>query len=366
MSLLSAGIWAVEQGLVPDAITRHAIRALCHKRLEEATAGSDEQPAVRQRELIRSLRQGPIAVCTREANQQHYELPSEFFAAVLGPRLKYSCALWESDQTTLAEAEEAALATTCERAGLTDGQDVLELGCGWGSLSLWMAEHYPQSRITAVSNSAPQRRFIEGRAAALGLKNLRVVTADINDFQPNQAKLDGVATFDRVVSVEMFEHLRNYQELLARVASWLRPDGKAFVHIFCHRQSAYFFDTSGEANWMGRYFFTGGLMPSSDLLTAFDRDLKVTRQWQWSGEHYRRTAEAWLANLDDDADRIQQVLSEVYGQAEARRWLNRWRMFFLAVAELFGFADGREWFVGHYLLEPAAQAVKGDARVCHH
>jgi cyclopropane-fatty-acyl-phospholipid synthase len=264
---------------------------------------------------------------------------------VLGPRRKYSCCYYESEATTLAEAEVAALEQTCEHAELADGQDVLELGCGWGSLTMWMAERYPASRIRAVSNSSPQRRYIESQAAMRGLRNVSVVTADMNDFAAD------INAFDRVVSVEMFEHMRNYEALLRRVSAWLRPEGKLFVHIFCHKEMTYPFETDGAADWMGRHFFTGGIMPDTNLLRRFESDLKVSRQYDWNGRHYQRTAEDWLVNLDARRDTVLRILSETVGPAEADRALNRWRVFFLAVAELFGYAQGTEWFVSHYLLE---------------
>jgi cyclopropane-fatty-acyl-phospholipid synthase len=253
--------------------------------------------------------------------------------------------------TSLAEAEEQALRVTCDRAGLVDGQDILELGCGWGALSLWMAEHYPRSRITAMSNSTAQRRHIATMAAERGLLNLRVLTADINEFAP-PVGVSRDDRFDRIVSLEMFEHLRNYELLLERIASWLRDDGRLFVHIFCHRDWAYSFETTGTANWMGRYFFTGGIMPSFDLLKQFERQMTVCDDWHWNGSHYQHTAEAWLSNLDSHQPRVLDSLAMTYGPAHAKRWLHRWRMFFLAVAELFGYAEGREWYVGHYLLRP--------------
>ena len=215
-----------------------------------------------------------------------------------------------------------------------------------------MAERYPRSRITAVSNSTGQRQFIEAAAAARGIANLRVITADVNAFSPDHFGCTS-PVFDRVISIEMFEHMWNYEALLARIASWLRPAGKLFVHIFCHHSLAYRFEGEGDANWMGRYFFSGGLMPSAGLIRRFDHELRVTRSWSWNGEHYQRTAEAWLANIDAHREAAHSILARVHGEADARRWLNRWRMFFLAVSELFGFAGGSEWFVSHYLMESA-------------
>lgn len=342
MSILHLGVEAIERGLVPDAVLRWAIRRLCRQRLREENA----PPAVdNARSAFRdSLQSGPIAHVPQRANEQHYELPPEFFAAVLGPHRKYSCCYFESVQSSLAEAEEAALAATVRNAGITNGHDILELGCGWGSLSLWMANHLPDSRITAVSNSVSQRRYLQAVARERRLGNLEVITADMNDFSTRKK-------FDRVVSVEMFEHMRNYQELLSRIASWLRPDGSLFVHVFCHRRLSYPFETEGPQNWMGRHFFTGGMMPSDDLLTQFDRSLKVVWQTRWNGQHYERTARAWLANLEANRADVRRILASVHGPTSARRWYHRWRVFFLAVAELFAFAQGTEWYVSHYLLK---------------
>jgi len=356
MTALELGIEAVERGLVPDPIVRLAIRRLCHRRSKLIARQSVGARELALAEFVSSMKGGPIAPLAEKANEQHYELPPEFFAAVLGDRRKYSCCYWPDRTTTLDAAEDAALAITCQRAGLADGHEVLELGCGWGSLSLWMAERYPNSRITAVSNSAPQRRFIRSRAEAIGLTNLTVITADMNDFDPARTRGPGVG-FDRIVSVEMFEHMRNYDRLCERIASWLRPGGKCFVHLFCHRNSAYEYETEGAANWMGRHFFTGGIMPSRDLLSRFDGHLRVSSQWEWNGEHYRRTSNAWLANLDARRSTVLPILARVYGDADALRWLHRWRVFFMAVAEMFGCAGGNEWFVSHYLLEPVCHPV---------
>jgi cyclopropane-fatty-acyl-phospholipid synthase len=344
MNLVGVGIAAVEHGLLPDPLTRLGIRRLCRQRLSKCrnAAGRD---SIAYAEFMSSLRYGPIAPVSEKANEQHYELPVEFFLAMLGPRLKYSCCFWPGVDRSLAEAEDMSLNLTCQGAELQDGQDILELGCGWGSLSLWMAERYPASRITAVSNSVSQRRFIESAAARRELTNLRVITADMNHFAPAAA-----GSFDRVVSVEMFEHMRNFDLLLARIATWLRPGGKLFVHHFCHREWTYAFETDGDSNWMGRYFFTGGIMPSAAMLAQFDRHMTVAQQWNWNGVHYQRTAQAWLRNLDARRGDVLDILKTTFGGKEAPRWLQRWRVFLLAVAELFGYGNGEEWFVSQCLM----------------
>ena len=326
-----------ERGLMPDAAIRAGIRNLLSKREKIESA-----QAVPLAEYIERLKREPVAVETGAANEQHYEVPAEFFVKTLGPRLKYSCCLYPEDSTSLARAEELMLALTCERAELADGQEILELGCGWGSLSIWMAEHYPKARILAVSNSNGQREFITARAAALGLRNLEVVTCDMNHFDP------AGRTFDRAVSVEMFEHMRNYHELLRRVSTWLRPAGKLFVHIFTHRAFHYLFETDGDDNWMGRYFFTGGQMPSRGLLPAFNEHLECERQWTVNGKHYARTLEDWLVLADQRRKEVLPVFEKTYGR-DAKRWFQRWRMFYMACAELFAWDDGNAWDVTHYL-----------------
>jgi len=357
MSLLTPGIELVERGLLPDALVRLAIRHLCRQRLAQLDSTRADEWEPWEMSLRNALHSGPIAPLAEKANEQHYELPPEFFAAVLGPRRKYSCCFWDEGISTLAAAEEAALQITCDRAELADGQEILELGCGWGSLSLWMAERYPRARVTAMSNSSPQRHYIEQQAARRSLRNLRVITANIDDFRPERSD-DFGERFDRIVSIEMFEHLRNYERLFACLASWLKPDGRLFVHHFCHRDTSYAFETQGAADWMGRYFFSGGMMPSADLLTHFSRHLAVHRHWTWNGDHYRRTAECWLVNLDEQRDKVLPILARAYGPRGARRWFHRWRMFFLAVAELFGYRDGQTWYVKHSLLMPTSESVQ--------
>ncbi|KAA9134239.1 class I SAM-dependent methyltransferase [Marinihelvus fidelis] len=332
--------WA-EAGRVPDALVRAGIRHLCRRRLADIGADRDDLADQRTERFARQMSASPIALVPDLANEQHYEVPSAFFDLVLGTHRKYSCACWDEGITHLDAAEARALEVTCERAALSDGMDILDLGCGWGTLSLWMAERYPASRILAVSNSAPQRRHIEAEAARRGLGNLQVVTADMNHFQPERR-------FDRVVSVEMFEHMRNQARLMERIAGWLRPGGQCFIHVFCHRSTPYAFEDNGPGDWMSRHFFSGGIMPSADLLPRFQQHLKLRRRWSWSGRHYQRTSNAWLANLDARREQVRDVLVPVYGADQVERWIGRWRIFFMACAELFGMNDGHEWFVSHY------------------
>jgi cyclopropane-fatty-acyl-phospholipid synthase len=289
-----------------------------------------------------------LAVETEAANSQHYEVPAAFFQKVLGKRLKYSCGLFESANSTLDQAEESMLDLTCQRAGIQDGHDILELGCGWGSLTIWMAEHFPNSRITAVSNSHSQRAYIEGQLKAKQLDNATVLTRDMRTFECSQK-------FDRIVSVEMFEHMRNYRELFQRIAGWLNDDGRLFVHIFCHQKMTYLFETQGASNWMGRHFFTGGTMPAEDLFAAFNDDLTIDSQWRVSGLHYWKTCEQWLERLDHHYPELHQLFCRDLSSRDAAVALQRWRMFMLACAELFRFDNGKQWYVAHYLFSPTAR-----------
>jgi cyclopropane-fatty-acyl-phospholipid synthase len=339
---MSAAITLTEKGLVPDPLVRWGIRRLLHQRLAEQRRLGPPSNAVRA--FVEEMRRAPVALHTDAANEQHYEVPAEFFQAALGRHLKYSSAWWDETTPDLDAAEARMLAITAERAGLADGQRILELGCGWGSLSLWMAEHYPQATIVSVSNSASQRRYITAQAEDRGLRNLEVRTADINEFEPH-------ATFDRVVSVEMFEHVRNWEALLGRVEGWLAPGGRLFLHVFAHREYAYPFETEGASNWMGRYFFTGGMMPSHDLPEQIDSGFEVEQSWVVDGTHYARTAEAWLDNTDRRRRQLLPVLEATYGVRDAAVWFRRWRLFFLACAELFAWDSGKEWHVSHHLLK---------------
>lgn len=327
-------------GLVPDGLIRFRIRQLLRQRLREEAAGGLEVVHERFRRHLEAWSRGPVALATEAANDQHYEVPPAFFEQVLGPRLKYSSALYQSPATTLGQAEEAMLALTCARAQVADGQDLLELGCGWGSLTLWLAEHYPASRITAVSNSRDQRAFILAQAAARGLNNVTILTADMNTFE-------APGTYDRVLSVEMFEHMRNHRELMGRVSRWLRPGGSLFVHIFTHREFTYPFEVRDASDWMAKHFFTGGMMPADAYLMRFQDHLRLEEHWRVSGTHYQATAEAWLRNQDANRATLLPLLERTYG-SEARWRFAQWRLFFMACAELWGFRGGDEWFVSHY------------------
>lgn len=340
-ALFSSMLNATEQGLVPDRLMRWGIRKLLKARLQHLQT---RDPEVSLKSFLQATQRAPIAVVPEKANEQHYEVPAEFFQQVLGERLKYSSCFWPEGVHSLDMAEQISLFVTCQHAELEDGQEILELGCGWGSLTLWMAENFPASRITAVSNSNSQREFIEQQAAERGLQNVNVITADINNFDIDQQ-------FDRVVSVEMFEHMRNHSALFHKINDWLRPDGKLFVHVFCHREHPYFFQAEGSQNWMGRYFFTGGMMPSVEYLPRCKSPLRMASQWTWNGNHYARTARAWLEKLDASKGTLRKTFVATYGQKEAVRWHNRWRMFFMACEELFAFNQGNEWFVSHYLFE---------------
>ena len=339
MSLLAAAIHAAEGLPAPDLLRRAVISHLVEGQRRELL----ELPGDAAARFAADMRTRPIAEHVEAANDQHYELPAEFFELVLGPRLKYSSCLY-APGASLAQAEEASLAETCEHADLKDGQRILELGCGWGSLSLWMAQRYPNATIVSVSNSHGQRGHIEARAAARGLSNLTVVTADANVFEPQ-------GRFDRVVSVEMFEHMANWAQLLGRVRTWLQPDGRLFLHVFSSRTAPYRFASEDPSDWIGRYFFTGGFMPSHDLIRDFGDIFTLEADWRWNGRHYERTALDWLANMDREDLAVRRIMRQVYG-ADAGLWRRRWRLFFLATAGLFGHRGGEEWGVSHYRLKP--------------
>ena len=341
---MGTGIQLAEKGYLSDGLIKFGIRRLLSQRLREvpAEAGSELQEYTLK--MIKTLRESPIAVCTEAANEQHYEIPPEFFQIALGKHLKYSSCYYDSGAKNLDDAEAAMLELTAQRAEIKDGMQIMDLGCGWGSFTLWAAKKFPNCTIHSVSNSNPQRLFIEGRAKELGLKNVSVTTADINNFDTEQK-------YDRIVTVEMFEHIRNYKKVLDKANKWLSVDGKLFVHIFCHKLAPYFFETDGDDNWMGAYFFSGGIMPSNHLLLYFQDQLKIEQHWVVNGTNYEKTALAWLENIDRNQSKVIQILSKTYGEKDAPMWYRRWRIFFLSCAELFGFKDGQEWWVSHYLFK---------------
>jgi len=341
--------WA-EMGLVPDSVIRAGIRRLNRQRLEEVHADVLELSTHELLSFVKEMKAAVIAPVPELANEQHYEVPADFFGLVMGTHRKYSSCYWSADTESLAHAEAEALQITCLNAGIENDMRVLDLGCGWGSLSLWIAAHYPGSQVVSVSNSNSQRAYITEQAKLRGIENITVLTCDMNDF-------DTEFRFDRIVSVEMFEHMRNYHELYRRISTWLQPGGKFFKHIFCHRSCAYEFVDQGPADWMSRHFFSGGIMPSDDLPLRFQGDLQLVNQWRWNGRHYEKTANAWLQNMDDNKTEVMKIMASTYGAGAAGKWFMRWRIFFMACAELFGHRDGREWYVSHYLFERQSDAL---------
>lgn len=332
----------IESGLVPDSLIRAGIRRLLESKRREIHAGDVEFAANRLNCFVKEMNQSPIALQPDVANDQHYEVPAEFFAYVMGDHLKYSCGYWPNDVSVLSESEEAALALVVERLALEDGMKVLDLGCGWGSLTLWIAEHFPNSAVTGVSNSSVQRDYIMQQIEQRGIQNVEILTCDMNSFSSDEQ-------FDRVVSIEMFEHMRNYAELFKRIDRWLPPDGRFFMHIFCHRTTPYEYIDKGPGDWMSRYFFSGGIMPSADLPLRFADHLAINQRWHLNGGHYARTCDAWLATMDGKREAIMPILQGCYGIQDAALWWQRWRMFFMACSELFNYDEGNEWYVGHYL-----------------
>ena len=344
MSLTDTFIDFAERGFIPDFIIRAGIRNLCRKRLQQCRTDDCEANAELVEKYMRSVDDSPLAVLTDKANEQHYEVPTAVYHKVLGKNLKYSSCFFEDLVSDLSTAENRALELTCEHADLQDGHRILELGCGWGSLSLWMAKHFPKAKITSVSNSNSQRQYIMGQAKERKLFNLQVITADVNTFEPEDS-------FDRVVSVEMFEHVRNHRGLFKRIYSWLIKDGKLFTHVFCHRSTSYPFEVEGEDDWMSKHFFSGGTMPADELFLRICGKLELETRWRWSGEHYAKTSECWLENLDKNKSEVLKLFQYEMDTEQATRMFHRWRIFFLACAETFGFANGQEWWVSHYLFK---------------
>ncbi len=334
----------LEKDVLPDFIVRMGIRNLLAQRLKEENKGNPEAQQEHFMSLVEELKHSPIAIHTDYANAQHYEIPANFFELVLGKHLKYSSGYWKEGVTSLDASEKDMLDITSQRAELKDGQKVLELGCGWGSLSLYMAEKFPNSSITSVSNSHSQKVFIDEQAQKRNLKNLTIITADMNVFQTEEK-------FDRVVSVEMFEHMRNYELLMNKIIHFLQPSGKLFVHIFTHKDYAYKFEVKDESDWLSKYFFTGGIMPSDHLLLYFQNQLKIENHWRVSGQHYQKTSDAWLRNMDSHKTQIMKIMAQVYGKNDALKWWSYWRIFFMSCSKLWGYKQGTEWMVSHYLFQ---------------
>lgn len=333
----------LEKGLVPDGLIRVGIRARLSKKLWAESDGGSAAEEKRKNEILEKIQQSPISIFTESANEQHYELPAAFFEKVLGEHLKYSSGFWKEGVGELDQSEEDMLALTVKRADIQDGQEILELGCGWGSLSLYMAKRFSKSRITVVSNSHSQKKYIDHVASERRLGNLTVITAEMGSLALPQV-------FDRVVSVEMFEHMRSYPKLFEKVARFMKPEAKLFIHVFAHQKYAYFYEEQDPDDWIARYFFTGGTMPSADLFSYFQNHLAIKTQWQVSGTHYQKTCRAWLRRMDRKKAEILPILQGVYG-SEYKKWWNYWRVFFMACEELFAYRGGKEWMVCHYLLE---------------
>ena len=330
-----------EKGILPDFIIRFGIRLLLKKRLSDIKSSHCEDASINQMQMISKMDNSPVATNTSDANEQHYEVPADFYKLILGNHFKYSCCYWPDNEKELDDAEVKSLITTCERAALEDGQQVLDMGCGWGSLSLWIADNFPNSSVTSVSNSRTQKEFIDQMARMKGLENIEVITHDMKNFNIDKK-------FDRIVSIEMFEHMKNHRELFSRVSSWLKSDGLFFMHIFCHKNVPYEFIDKGPNDWMSRYFFTGGIMPSDDLPLFFQDHLTIRKRWRWNGFHYAKTCNTWLKNMDSKKTSLIPIMKSVYGP-DHRQWWQRWRIFFMSCAELFAFNNGNEWYIGHYL-----------------
>ena len=341
--MISKVIPFAEKNFLPDWLIRIGIRQLMKAKLKEQSSLYSANVYEQKTGWINSMKESPVAFSSGKANKQHYEVPAEFFEQVLGPRMKYSSCVWDSNVNTLEEAENQMLHLTAERSGIKDGMKILDLGCGWGSFSLYIAENYPLCDIVSVSNSNDQGNYIRKVCRDRGYSNVSFIKADMNKF-------DTDLRFDRIVSIEMFEHMRNYKLMLERISNWLKKDGSLFLHFFCHKDYAYPYEVNSNSDWMTRYFFTGGMMPSFDLLHYFQDDLVLINSWQVNGRHYKKTCRAWLSNQDKKGEIIMKIFHQFYGE-DSNLWFYRWRIFWMACEELFAFNDGKEWFVGHFLMK---------------
>ncbi len=334
----------LEKNLLPDFLIRIGIRRLLAKRLKDEDQGDTEKNQSKLMKYIEELKNQPIAIHTLDANEQHYEVPTEFYKYVLGKRMKYSSGYWISANDTLDVSEENMLKISCERVELKDGMEVLDLGCGWGSLTLYIAEKYPNCKIIGVSNSRTQKEYIDFVCKQKGFQNVQIITQDMNVFEIEKQ-------FDRLMSVEMLEHMKNYEKLFSKFARFMKKDALFFIHIFTHKTYAYHFEVKDETDWMSKYFFTGGMMPSDNLLLYFQKDLEIVKHWHVSGKHYQKTSEAWLSNMDKHKKEILPILEKTYGKENKTKWWVYWRVFFMACAELWGYNGGEEWMVSHYLFK---------------
>ena len=339
--MLTKLIKLAERGLIPDFLIRNGIKQLCTARLKMEKKLGQEMIEEKNQSWIKTLKNSPVALVPEKANEQHYEVPPSFFEYVLGPHMKYSSGFWPKENMNLENSEKEMLSLSCKRAEIQDGQSILELGCGWGSLTLYIAKKYPNSSITAVSNSADQKDFITKLCQNNSISNISVITSDMNSFSIDKQ-------FDRIMSIEMFEHMRNYKKLLRLLSGFLHDDGKLFVHIFSHRYLTYPFEDNGPGDWMAREFFSGGMMPSHNLLLYFQNDLKIEESWRLSGSHYQKTSKQWLKRMDENQEKIIEVFSETYGNDYAHVWFQRWRIFFMSCEILFGYDNGDEWGLSHY------------------
>jgi cyclopropane-fatty-acyl-phospholipid synthase len=342
--MISLLIKLSEKQLIPDFAIRYGIRTLLKKRLDSLVSNNPETNIQDKIDFIHKMNSSKIALVPELANKQHYEIPANFYKYCLGRHRKYSSCYWEDNTKNLDEAELLSLKLTTQHAKLTNGQNILELGCGWGSLTLWMAKKFPKSKITAVSNSSSQKTHILEQAKKRNLNNISIITEDMNKFNPK-------TRYDRIVSVEMIEHMRNHRQLFKKINTWLKPGGLFFMHIFVHKTQPYLFEVQDEDDWMSQYFFSGGMMPSEDLPLFFQEDLKIIDQWSWSGKQYEKTANAWLANIDSNKEKVMKTLEKIYGKDNSKKWFQRWRIFFMSCAELWGYRDGNEWKVVHYLFK---------------